>query len=173
MRLDTFLIADAIAAPADDGKFYIHGGGLSRFEVPVVPFPMPLHVLIRLEVSDEELLSTSHHLLIKLIGPAGLPNIPPINLETGPEKSLKPILDGEQRFLQLALSLPALVVRVGVFHLELHVDGKKLGSIPLPVKLADNAQVMRVAPGSPARLSVQKARAKRPSPPPKKTKRRR
>jgi hypothetical protein len=173
MRLDTFIIADAVASPGQDGKFYIHGGGLSRFEVPTVPFPMPLDVLIRLVATDEELLSTSHSLRITLMGPAGLPNVPPLEIKTGPEKSLDPILEGEPRFLQLILSIPAHVVRVGLFRFELHVDGKKLGTIPLPVKLADNAQVMRVASGQPARLPVQKAKAKRPPPSPKKAKRRR
>ena len=180
MRLDTFIIADAVAAPSDDGKFYIHGGGLSRFEVPVVPFPMPLAVLIRLEVTEDEL-RFAHHLLITLRGPAGVPNIPPLDLETRSEESPKPLLDEELRFIQVALTLPAQVVKLGVFHLELCVDGKKLGDIPLPVKMADAEQmfsfehgdddVIRLAPGVPVRGPA--PRAKRPPPPPKKAKRRR
>jgi hypothetical protein len=163
MRLDTFLLADAVATP-QDGKFYIHGGGLSRFEVPDIPFPMPLAMFARFEVSDSELL-TSHSLFISLIGPAGLPNIPPLEIVRAPDKALEPILDGEQRFMQIALSLTALVVRVGVYHMEISVDGEKLGSIPLPVVIADaQPEVAQEMPAA--------AKTKRPPPPPKKAKRR-
>jgi hypothetical protein len=174
MRLDTFILADAIASPGNDGKFYVHGGGLSRFEVPTVPFPMPLDVLVRLVATDEEMLASSHSMRITLTGPAGVPNIPPVELTTGPEKSLDPILEGEPRFLQVVMSIPAQVVRLGLYHLELHVDGKKLGSIPLPVKLADDAQVVEVTPGTPVAIgpgAKPRAKTKRPPAPPKQAKR--
>lgn len=173
MRLDTFFIADAVT-PAQDGKFNVLGGGLTRFEVPEVPFPMTLAVVIRIEVSDEELLASSHKLSITLRGPLGVPNIPTLEIQSGPEESLDPILEGEQRFLQLGMSLPAQVIRLGLYHLELEVDGDLLGSIRLPVTKGESAQVLaipqQVASHAPA---SRRATTKRPPPPPKKAKHRR
>lgn len=136
MRLDTFLIADAATA-IEDGKFYIHGGGISRLELPVLPCPMLFAVFVRLEVSEEEL-RQEHRLAITLFGPTGNPNIPPVEVFVAPKDRLVPLLDGEQRFVQAALpGLPALAIRVGLYHLQLDVDGRQMGSIPLPVALVE------------------------------------
>lgn len=169
MRLDAFLIADAVSTPPD-GKFYIHGGGLSRFEVPDIPFPMSLGVFARLEVSDDEAIA-SHNLLFALIGPTGRPNIPPLEIESGSEKSLEPLLNGEQRFMQIAFSMTALVIRIGLYRMEISVDGEQFGSIPLPVVLANaRGQVTQLTQGT--STPATRPKAKRPPPPPKKTKRR-
>src|SRR5580698_9828720 len=129
MRLDALLLADAVSAPPD-GKFYIHGGGLSRLEVLGTLCPAPIGVFARLEVSDEELAS-SHQFRVTLIGPTGLPNIPPLEIQSEPEKIDVERLEGEQRFMQFAISLTALVVRVGLYHVELRVNKRKVGSVPL------------------------------------------
>ncbi len=86
MELDSLILADAVSTPPDD-KFYIHGGGFSRYEVPGLPFPVPLGVLIRLKVDDEDL-HKSHQFLVAFIGPTGLPNVPPVEfVGTPPPKT--------------------------------------------------------------------------------------
>jgi hypothetical protein len=172
MRLDALLLADAVSAPPD-GKFYIHGGGLSRLEVPGTPCPAPFGVFARLEVSDAELAS-SHHFRITLIGPTGLPNIPPLEIQSEPQKIDVERLESEQRFMQFAISLTALVVRVGLYHVELRVDKRKVGSVPLPVMVrpAEGELQQLLGLNSPL-LAPARPKAKRPPPPPKKAKRRR
>jgi hypothetical protein len=169
MRLDTFIIADAVDAGGVDGKFYVLGGGLSRYEVPMIPCPMPLGVLIRLEVTEEELTSP-HKLLITVRGPTGNANIPQLQLKTAPDQPIEPKLKGEQRFLQMGMTLPAMVVRLGLYHVELDVDGEQLGSIPLPVKKAEGDRFAAFLSPLPQPAGP---KAKRPPPRPKKTKRRR
>jgi hypothetical protein len=134
MRLDAFILADAASTPGD-GKFYIHGGGLSRFVVPMLPFPLGVAAFIRFEVDDADI-RQAHHFRVAVLGPVG-PNIRPIDFESIPLEEPSPlVLEGEQRFMQIALNLPLFVVRTGLYRVELHVDGDLLRSIPVPLVIA-------------------------------------
>lgn len=153
MRLNALLVADAVSAPAD-GKFYIHGGGLTRLTVPALPFPIPqLGAFVRLEIDEQEIGQT-HEFRFALTDPDGgavgmfpqfrakLPKPPP----EAPE-----LEDGEQRFVVLALNIAGInVERRGLHTLEFWVDGELLGSVPLPVTVLTPEQLQ--AMGSPALL---------------------
>ncbi|HYJ22604.1 MAG TPA: hypothetical protein VEW07_11360 [Solirubrobacterales bacterium] len=130
MELDTLILADAASTPND--KFYIHGGGFSRYELPGLPAPMPLGVLLRVRVSEADM-KTEHVFRIAFIGPTGLPNVPPVDLVAFPPEEIPPLLPGEERFAHVALQIPAMAVREGLYHLELHIDGELARKIPLPV----------------------------------------
>jgi hypothetical protein len=130
MRLDTFLLADAASTPGD-GKFYIHGGGLSRFVVPMLPFPLGVALFIRFEVDDAEV-GEAHHLRVVVYGPVG-PNIAPLEIIAEPWEDPPPLLPGEQRFMQVALNLPLAIVRPGLYRIELEADGELVRSLPVPL----------------------------------------
>jgi hypothetical protein len=132
MRLDAFLLADAASAPPD-GKFYIHGGGLSRFVVPMIPYPLGVALFIRLEVEEEEL-AAAHHFRVTVHGPVGL-NIAPLEFVAHPWEDAPPLLAGEKRFVQVALNLPLAIVRTGLYRIELHADGELMESLPIPLIL--------------------------------------
>lgn len=129
MRLDAFIIADAASTPGD-GKFYVHGGGLSRFVVPVLPFPLGVAAFIRFEV-DEGDIRQAHHFRVAVLGPVG-PNIRPIDFQNIPEEPVS-LLEGEQRFMQIGLNLPLFIVRPGLYRVELYLDGVLIRSIPVPL----------------------------------------
>jgi hypothetical protein len=133
MRLDAFLIADA-ASTSDDGKFFIHGGGISRFVVPMLPYPLGVAVFIRFEVDDAEI-QQAHRFRVAVLGPVG-PNIQPLDFESVPAEEPPPVLDGEQRFMQIGLNLPLGIIRTGLYRVELYLDGELLRSIPVPLVLA-------------------------------------
>jgi hypothetical protein len=150
MRLNALLLADAVSAPLD-GKFYIHGGGLTRLTVPSLPFPIPqLGVLVRLEIDESEIGQT-HEFQFALTDPdevsvglfpqftAQLPEPPP-----GAPK----LEDGEQRFVVLAINFAGINVgRKGLHTFEFRVDGESLGAIPLPVTVLSPEQLQAaVAP---------------------------
>ena len=97
----------------------------------MLPFPVPLGVLIRLKL-DERDVHESHHLPVAFIGPTGLPNVPPVELVAGPPADI-PQLEGEERFANIALQIGAVLVRAGLYHLELHIDGRLARSLPLAV----------------------------------------
>jgi hypothetical protein len=132
MRLDAFVLADAVSTPGD-GKFYIHGGGLSRFSVPMLPFPLGVAVFIRFEVDDADL-SEPHQFQVAVQGPQG-PNIRPLAVHAGPWEDPPPLLDGEQRFMQFGLNLPLGIVRTGLYRVELSADGELVRSLPVPLVL--------------------------------------
>jgi hypothetical protein len=129
MRLDAFFIADA-ASTLEDDKFYIHGGGLSRFVVPTLPFPLGVSAFIRFQVDDADIQST-HHFQLAVLGPVG-PNIRPIDFESIPQQPL-PLLEEEQRFMQISLNLPLFIVRIGLYRVQLRVDGRLVRTIPVPL----------------------------------------
>jgi hypothetical protein len=130
------LIADAVSAPPD-GKFYIHGGGLTRLTVPHFPFPVPqLGVFVRLEVDKDEV-GGVHDFRFALSDPDGSPvaAMPPFRAELPalPPGAPEPE-EGEQRFVVLAVNLAGILVgRAGLHTLAFYVDEDRLGEIPLPV----------------------------------------
>ena len=132
MRLDTFLLADAATAPPDR-KLYIHGGGLTIIRAPIIPISVPLSVAIRLEVDEEELHSP-HELELSFTGPAGGAAWPSQRLAFGPVEQLEPIAEGEERYIQLALSFGAVTfASIGIYRLVLAADGETLRDMTVPV----------------------------------------
>ncbi len=137
MRLDALILADAASTPGD-GKFYVHGGGLSRFVVPEVPYPLGVALFIRFEVDNADI-RVRHHFRVLVFGPVGL-NIHPLDFESAPMKKPPRLLEGEQRFMQIALNLPLAIVRLGLYRVELHVDGQLIRTIPVPLVLASASE---------------------------------
>ena len=132
MRLDTFLLADAATAPPD-GKLYVHGGGLTVIRAPVVPLSIPLAVVIRIRVDDAELRS-AHELVLSITGPDGNPVWPTQRLGFGPVDQIDPLAEGEERYIQVALSFGAIgFPTVGVYRFVLEGDGELLREMSVPV----------------------------------------
>jgi len=148
MELDALIVADAVSTPPD-GKFYIHGGGISRVEVPMLPFPIPLGLLLRFKVDDEDF-TRSHRVGVVLIGPAGLPNVPGVEFDLAAPDELPPSVDGEEHFVNIGLQLNGVAVRAGIHRLEVDLDGQRARTVPIPVIVAvgaEGAPVPREWPG--------------------------
>jgi hypothetical protein len=137
MRLDTFLLADAVSAPPD-GKFYILGGGITRLTVLGLPFAVPqIGVLIRLAIEEQEV-GGEHEFGFELrdpdgevVGPAPAPRF---NATIPPPLEAQALVEGEQRFVVVALNIGGVLVgRRGLHVFSFLVDGETIGSIPLPV----------------------------------------
>jgi hypothetical protein len=133
MRVDTVIMADAVSTPPD-GKFYVHGGGLSRSEVPALPFPISLGVLIRLLVEDGDV-GKAFVLSVVLIGPTGNPNVPGAELELQVPPDMAVAIEGEERFANISLGIPAVAQREGVHRLEVRLNGQVAKSQSFPVLL--------------------------------------
>jgi hypothetical protein len=162
MRLDSFIIGDA--ATADSGKFNVLGGGFTRYEVPMLPFPLTLGCVIRMIATDDELIGRSHILGLTLRGPTGGPNIAPLQIETGPQAVLDELLEGEQRVMQLVVTIPGQAIRLGLYHVELEIDGEQVASIPLPVVMGAGENAIAVS----ATPRGNRAARRRPQRPPAK-----
>jgi hypothetical protein len=148
MRLNALLLADAVSAPPD-GKFYIHGGGLTRLSVPVLPFAIPqLGVLVRLESGPEEI-GKIHEFAFELVDPDGNPvaALPRFTAEVPPPLPGMPEPEeGEQRFVVLGLNLAGITVgRRGLHQFRFLLDGEELGAIPLPVTVPTPEQLAAAA----------------------------
>ncbi len=96
MQLDAFILADAVATPGD-GKFYVHGGGVSRIEAANLPAQIQLGVLIQLGGIKDDDVGVDHRLRLTLFGPTGLPNVEPIELHTKFDEAgaLAPVEEGK------------------------------------------------------------------------------
>jgi hypothetical protein len=134
MRLDTFLLADAVAT--GNSRVYIHGGSITRLEVPALPFPVgQLAVYARLKPDDDAELERSHAMRLVVVGPTGNPNIPPLNF-TLPAAELPELLPGEERLVDLALNFGGVtILREGLHRVELYYDHQRIGNAPLPARL--------------------------------------
>jgi hypothetical protein len=132
MRLDTFLLADAATAPPD-GKLYIHGGGLTVIRAPITPISVPLSLAIRLEIEEREL-HVPHVLRLSILAPDGNSVWPAQELGFGPMDEPQQVADGEERYIQLALSFGALTFESeGVYTFSLAADGETLREMAVPV----------------------------------------
>jgi hypothetical protein len=171
MRLNALVLADAVSAP-QDGKFYIHGGGLTRVTVPLLPFPIPqLGVLVRLEIEETEIGET-HEFRFQLTDPDGTPvGLPPRFEAQIPERlpGAPEPEEGEQLFVLLAMNLSGIVVgRRGLHQFEFYIDDELRDAIPLPVVplTAEQLQAMGAPVGlPPPRPATRPNRAARRHPP--------
>jgi hypothetical protein len=131
MKVDALILADAVSSPPD-GKFYIHGGGLTRYELAGLPAPLPLGVLARIKIGKDDL-KKSNLIRFTLVGPTGAANVDPIEVRIANSHGEPDLLDGEEEFMQLALQIPGVAVREGLYHLELQINGRVARRVPLPV----------------------------------------
>jgi hypothetical protein len=69
VRLDFFVLADA--ANVADGKIYIHGGGLTRFNVLQFPSPMPQVAAVARFIVEDDDLGRPQPVTIDWRGPGG------------------------------------------------------------------------------------------------------
>jgi hypothetical protein len=135
MRLDTFLLADAASAPPD-GKIYVHGGGITRIDAPMLPFTLQLGIVIRLVVSEDEL-REAHHFSLAFTDRAGAPVHPTMQIKSEPLPHIDALAEGEERIAQLALNVGGLTFRhEGPCTIEFAADGVPLKTMTLAVVAA-------------------------------------
>ena len=135
MELDSFILADAVSV-AENGKFYIHGGGLTRYDIPGLPAPIPIATLIRLRIEEGDL-EKENRLNLALMGPLGMPNVEPFEILAVPPQDEPDLGEGQQQFLEMALTIPAVAVRDGLYQVELRVNGRLAKQVPLPVVVTE------------------------------------
>jgi hypothetical protein len=141
MRLDSFLLADAATANAD-GRVYIHGGGITRFDVPGLPFGTPLSIYLRFIVDDDEL-SSPHEFEIEFTDPTGARVIPLPTLTFQPGEVIN-LPEGEEQYMQMALQFGQVgFTRAGVHTLVVRCDGKELRRMTLPVAVTEQGGVQQ------------------------------
>jgi hypothetical protein len=173
MELETLIVADAVSTPPDD-KFYVHGGGISRLEVPTLPFPMQLGVLLRFKIEKDDL-THSHRVGVVLIGPANVPNVPGIEFDLAPPEELPALAPGEERFANVGMQINGVAVRAGLHRLQVDLDGKRVRDVPIPVIVVAGAEPIpmprewpQASPPNRERGRPHPAKRKRPPQPPKK-----
>jgi hypothetical protein len=143
VRLDTFMLADSVAA--FNGQLYIHGGGITRINAPSLPWVQPqLAFVARIQVDPGEVIGP--HLTVTTFLPNGeqdgdaltfaLPDYPP------PERT-----PGEETFIQAAVN-PGnfLFEQEGVYRFELRVGDELLRDLHLPVVVDPATEVVDPAP---------------------------
>jgi len=131
LKLDALILADATSTPPG-GKFYVHGGGFSRFEVGALPASIPVGVLARLRIEKGDAIE-GHAFRFALIGPLGIPNVDPIEYEVGSAGRTHDLVEGEEEFLHLSIQIPGIAVRDGLYHVEFRIDGRLVRKVPMPV----------------------------------------
>jgi hypothetical protein len=139
MQLETLILADAVSAPPD-GKFYVLGGGITRFNVVQLPMIAQLGVFARLQFDENEPLR-AHRIEIHFLDPDGIDVLKGgPDLQT-PEIAEPPQLaEGEQRFIALAINMSGVPIRqYGMHLLRILADGETMREVPLPATPIDAA----------------------------------
>lgn len=169
MRLNALLVADAVSAPPD-GKFYIHGGGLTRLTVPQMPFVVPrLALFIRLEVDADEV-GTSHEFCVEFRDPQGGPRgaLSPFTAIIPPP--VPELVEGEERFVVITLNIAGIPIeQAGLHSLVFLIDGEVVSQTQFPVLLVPPVQPEGVKLAAPRPTGLpprNRAQARRRPPPP-------
>lgn len=167
MKLDAVILADAVATPNGD-KFFIHGGGITRIEVPELPADIPFQVLARFKVEPDDR-AQEHGLEFVLIGPQGIPNVDPIQLMAVPPAEEPDLAEGEEEYLNLPVEVPAFALREGLYQLEIYIGKEMARRLPLPViEVGKNSGPIYLGeppPNRPSSKARPKARKKASKPP--------
>jgi hypothetical protein len=130
MRLDLCLLADAVAANPQDGKLFIHGGGITRITPLALPWVQALAVAVRFEVEEEDQ-TRPHAVEFSILDPAEEPIFVSPAIEIPP---LKREETGEDTFLQLATNLGVLhLIAAGSYTFSLKLDGHVIRRLALRV----------------------------------------
>jgi hypothetical protein len=71
-----------------------------------------------------------HRLNLALIGPLDIPNVEPFEILALPPEETPDLADGQEQFLEIALTVPAVALRAGLYHLELRINGGSQSGFP-------------------------------------------
>jgi hypothetical protein len=123
----------ADAATAAEGKVYIHGGGVTRINAPVLPWIQPqLALAVRL-VTEPDDIKDEHIITLRLVDPQGAPVLPDAAVRVPPQPP-PPKVEGEPTYLLLAVGIgPIPFTHQGIYRVAIIVDGDELRSLPLAV----------------------------------------
>jgi hypothetical protein len=141
VKIETVLIADA-ASTSSDGKLNMLGGGITRLNVPALPWNQTFALVIRAHVDAADLEETTrrHHLAIDLQNPGGRSMLPvvfetPVDQEALRETARR-LIPGEQHMLHLILAFQgAPITETGTHSIVVRLDGEEVWRISLPVVL--------------------------------------
>lgn len=146
MRLDTLLLADHAAT--SEGKLYVNGGGITRFNVPALPFAIPmLSVIVRMLTDDRDV--GEHRFLLEFLNPDNVQALPPepVDVVVGPRPP--DAIPGEETFIQFVASFGGLpILRSGIHRLRVSWDDKLIRELALPV-VDMNAETSPLGKGAP------------------------
>jgi hypothetical protein len=130
LRLDAFLLAD-YAANAE-GKLYVSGGGISRLNLPMFPFFVPMLSVVTRFVVEDEADYRPHTVRVRLESPDGVELIPgdaasfDVDRPTG-------MAEGEERSLQLVLNYGGIpILEEGIYTLTVELDDEVRRRMTLP-----------------------------------------
>jgi len=150
LRLDAVFLADhAVAA---EGKLYVNGGGITRLNVPFLPFALPgLSLVLRymLEVPADR---DAHALELQFESPSGVLLFPetPVELPAVEDDVEHVLAPGEEQYAQAVLSVAGVpIIETGLHKFSVRWDGELVREFALPVVLL--GEEMPAAPPAPNR----------------------
>lgn len=130
MKLDWFMLADA--AVVADGKYYIHGGAITRITANALPWAHPQLALVQRLVLEPEDVGR-HELAIAVLNPHD-----DVIIESKLGFTVdapQDLLEGEPFTAHLALTLAHfVVVEEGPHRVLIAIDGKRAWQEPFIVK---------------------------------------
>jgi hypothetical protein len=140
MRLDTFLLADAVAA--HNRKLFVHGGGISRVDVPEFPFTQTqIGLLVRFSFEAGDAIGEEHAFGLRFLKPDGSELHPLIETPVAVSAERKHV-DGEEVHLNLAIQAgPIEFENPGIYRVEIYLDKELVRSAALPVTLGTDDEV--------------------------------
>lgn len=119
MRIVYAILAEA--AVALEGKFYIHGGEITRLSPPSVPWAQSLAIALKID-PEGEVAATQHDIETTVIGPDGNPVAPPARAHFFAAPPPARVEDGEAPSILIAYTAPITVGAYGAHRIDLRLD---------------------------------------------------
>ncbi|MDQ3630024.1 MAG: hypothetical protein M3417_01850 [Actinomycetota bacterium] len=141
------LLADHAAV--SEGKLFINGGGITRFNVPSLPFAIPtLSVVIRMLADEGD--HGDHRLLLEFLNPDNVQTMPPEPAIVTVSPPPPEVVPGEEYYIQVVASFGGLpILRSGVHRFRMSWDEERIRELTLPV-IDTSAEPSPLGRGAPA-----------------------
>ena len=132
----------------------MNGGGITRFNVPQLPFAIPaLSIVLRFLVEPQDF--GEHQLHVEFTNPDGLQVLPP-DPATVPIARVPGVVAGEESFTQIVLGFGGMpILATGPHILRITWDNEIVREFSIPVELIETPPV--VAPNRAERRRQQRA----------------
>jgi hypothetical protein len=138
LRLDAIILADHAAAA--EGKLYIHGGGITRINVPFVPFAVPMLAIVLRYMIETPEDRAPHTVEMQFQTPGGVHLFPDGSAHVAaiPKPTSPQFAEGEEQYFQAVLAVGSVpIIETGLHTFSVLWDGEVVREFAIPVVLME------------------------------------
>jgi len=140
-----------------EGKIYVNGGGITRINVPVLPFAVPMLSMVLRYMIEGPGDRAAHTLEMQFETPSGISLFPEASIDVViPESANR--APGEEEYAQTLVTMGGVpIIETGIHKYSVWWDGELVRAFALPVVLTEGVEAPAPQPNRAERRRQQRA----------------